>query len=66
MLGEEFMSGRLRVTVFDANTVLRDVEIGSFEFDMATIYEMQGHELYRKWVGLTDATGKFPGLQVRS
>lgn len=24
---------------------------------------MEGHELYRRWVGLCDSTGKFDGIQ---
>jgi hypothetical protein len=37
---------------------------GSYEFDLAAIYEMEKHELYRKWVALIDKSGKFQGIQV--
>jgi hypothetical protein len=51
------------VSVFDANTLQRDVEIGAYEFDIGSIYNMDGHELYRKWVALTDSSGKENGVQ---
>eukprot|EP01114_Cavostelium_apophysatum_P012665 TRINITY_DN2890_c0_g1_i2.p1 TRINITY_DN2890_c0_g1~~TRINITY_DN2890_c0_g1_i2.p1 ORF type:complete len:2032 (+),score=608.70 TRINITY_DN2890_c0_g1_i2:72-6098(+) len=63
ILPEEFLNGKVIVSVFDANTLLRDVEIGSFEFDLATIYDLDGHELYRKWVALSDKASKFQGVQ---
>jgi len=63
LLPDEFFAGKISVTVFDANTVTRNVEIGSFEFDAGAIYELEGHELYRKWVALTDRSGKKGGIQ---
>ncbi len=27
------------------------------------MYELEGHELYRKWVALTDRSGKVSGIQ---
>jgi len=30
---------------------------------LATVYDLENHELYRKWVGLSDSTGKFSGVQ---
>lgn len=44
--------------MFDINA------IGAFEFDTSYIYELEGHELYRRWVGLVDTTGKHGGVQV--
>jgi len=63
LLPEEFFRGKVKVSVFDANTFLRDVEIGSFEFDVASVYELEGHEHFRKWIALTDSSGEFPGIQ---
>jgi len=60
---EEFFKGKINISVMDANTVLRNVEIGSYEFDLATVYEAENHELYRKWIALVDKTGEFPGVQ---
>ena len=51
--------------MYDANTIMRNVEIGSYEFGIQDIYKMPGQELYRKWVGLVDSTGKHPGVQVK-
>ena len=77
LIPEEFFRGKvtkqqwhcfdhfqLNVTVYDANTILRDVEIGSFELDLAYIYDLPNHELYRRWTGLSDSSGKTSGVQV--
>ncbi len=37
--------------------------VGSYEFDAGAVYELEGHELYRKWVALTDRSGKVSGIQ---
>jgi hypothetical protein len=59
----------------DANTILRNVEIGTYEFDIPAIYDLENHELYRhnrtlspltflgKWIALSDKTGTFTGIQ---
>ena len=39
--------------------------IGCYEFDVGNIYDLENHELYRRWVALTDTTGKKPGVQVQ-
>jgi hypothetical protein len=38
--------------VFDANTILRDQEIGTFEIDIAYVYNQPVHQLSQKWVAL--------------
>ena len=53
------------MTVFDANTWRRNVEIGSYEFDVKYVYAREGHELYRQWVVLTDLSDQHEGVQVR-
>eukprot|EP00033_Pygsuia_biforma_P002484 GCRY01002754.1.p1 GENE.GCRY01002754.1~~GCRY01002754.1.p1 ORF type:complete len:1277 (-),score=458.89 GCRY01002754.1:265-4095(-) len=51
---EEFNTEKILVSVFDANTVRRNVLIGEYELDMSFIYGEKNHELYRRWVALTD------------
>eukprot|EP00027_Filamoeba_sp_ATCC50430_P012373 CAMPEP_0168566368 /NCGR_PEP_ID=MMETSP0413-20121227/14383_1 /TAXON_ID=136452 /ORGANISM="Filamoeba nolandi, Strain NC-AS-23-1" /LENGTH=1321 /DNA_ID=CAMNT_0008598385 /DNA_START=51 /DNA_END=4013 /DNA_ORIENTATION=- len=63
MMAEEFFMSKINVTIFDANTIMRNVEIGSYEFDAASVYEFPKHEIYRKWVALTDSAGEFKGIQ---
>eukprot|EP00475_Leptophrys_vorax_P037442 TRINITY_DN645_c0_g2_i1.p1 TRINITY_DN645_c0_g2~~TRINITY_DN645_c0_g2_i1.p1 ORF type:complete len:1187 (+),score=417.34 TRINITY_DN645_c0_g2_i1:114-3674(+) len=54
---------KIKIRVMDANTIRRDVEIGSFEFDVASAYFLENHEIFRKWVALTDSTGASSGVQ---
>jgi len=53
MTPEEFFHDKITLKVMDANTILRDVEIGGYEFDASYIYEQKNHEIYRKWIALT-------------
>jgi hypothetical protein len=57
-------SSQIKVGVYDANTILRNVLIGAYEFDVGAVYNMENHELYRRWVALSDVTGKKQGVQV--
>lgn len=59
----EVESGKVTVEVFDANAIRRNVLIGSYEFDMGSIYYMEHHELFRQWVALSDLTDKHEGVQ---
>jgi C2 domain len=67
----EFEQATLTIRVDDANTILRDVEIGSFDLDLATIYAANSkvgkknfpHEIFRRWIALADSTSKEEGVQ---
>lgn len=61
---DEIEGGRIDIGVYDANTVMRDVEIGSFGYDMTSVYYREHHELYRQWVALSDHSNeKNRGIQ---
>jgi hypothetical protein len=47
--------GTVAVRVYDANSVRSDVLIGSYTFDMTQVYYSKHHEVYRRWVALTNA-----------
>jgi hypothetical protein len=47
---------------WDADTV-SDELIGAFELDLGQVWQSTDHELYRRWVALTDITGKHEGVQ---
>jgi len=55
--------GKMTVSIFDANTVRRNELVGSFEFDLQYVYAAADHEIYRRWVALTDITDKHEGIQ---
>ena len=54
MSQSEFEKSKVKVSVFDANTILRNELIGSYEFDYAFLYKLKGHEIYRAWIPLID------------
>lgn len=54
---------RIAISVMDANTFRKDVLIGSYEFDASYVYFSDHHEIFRKWIGLTDLTDKYEGIQ---
>jgi len=54
---------RVRVRVNDARTIMKDVLIGAFDFDLSAVYYARDHELYRCWVALTDVSSKDEGVQ---
>ncbi len=60
---EELNQGRCTIDVYDANMIRRNVLIGSFEFDLLSIYYMEHHELFMQWVALTDVTDANEGVQ---
>lgn len=56
--------GKCKLCVYDANTLLRDVQIGSYEFDLASIYfSSPDHEIYRQWIALSDMNEEYDGIQ---
>lgn len=59
----EFESNIIQIDVFDANTIRRNVLIGSASVDLKRVYYEPGHEMYKKWVALVDKTGETEGLQ---
>jgi hypothetical protein len=56
-------AGRVVVTVFDANTLQRNVVIGAFAIDLAVVYARPHHEVFRQWVMLTDPAEEREGVQ---
>ena len=40
-----------------------DALIGAFSVDLSYIYQLKNHELYRRWVALTDTTDETEGIQ---
>ena len=59
----EVEMAQLNVSVFDANVVTRDELIGSYDFDLASIYAQPNHEIFRRWLALSDVTDEFEGVQ---
>ncbi|MES1910298.1 MAG: hypothetical protein MHM6MM_002918, partial [Cercozoa sp. M6MM] len=59
----ELQQAKIKITTVDANTLMRDAQIGSFEFDVSSVYFKEGHEIYRQWVALSDTRGKREGVQ---
>ncbi|ETO35618.1 C2 domain containing protein, partial [Reticulomyxa filosa] len=60
---EDLNQGKCKVMVYDANMLRRNVLIGSFEFDLVSIYYKKNHELFCQWVTLIDVTGQHEGVQ---
>eukprot|EP01084_Bolivina_argentea_P309384 535139_1 len=60
---QEINEGKCTINVYDANTIMRNVLIGSYEFDLATVYFNTYHEIYKQWVGLFDITDQNEGVQ---
>jgi hypothetical protein len=63
----EWEKEKITISVFDANTFFRNELIGLYEFDVTSVYGRKDHEVYRKWLGLTDSdnhTGLQGFLQV--
>eukprot|EP00475_Leptophrys_vorax_P032002 TRINITY_DN4892_c1_g1_i3.p1 TRINITY_DN4892_c1_g1~~TRINITY_DN4892_c1_g1_i3.p1 ORF type:complete len:1239 (+),score=404.15 TRINITY_DN4892_c1_g1_i3:101-3817(+) len=63
MTEQQIEMEKIRISVYDANTLLRDVLIGAFDFDMSQVYYRKNHEIHKVWVALTDVTGEFQGVQ---
>eukprot|EP01084_Bolivina_argentea_P233322 393023_1 len=61
---QEINEGKCKISVFDANSMMRNVLIGSYEFDLSTIYfSNKYHEVYQQWIGLFDTTDENEGIQ---
>ncbi|KAJ3448836.1 c2 calcium-dependent membrane targeting [Anaeramoeba flamelloides] len=51
---EEVLKKKLLVQVMDSNTIRRNVLIGQYEFDVLYVYGEPDHEIWHKWLLLTD------------
>lgn len=60
---QQLEAEHIRLTVNDANTVRRDVQIGAYDLDMGFVYYKRDHEIYRQWIGLSDTRGENQGVQ---
>eukprot|EP01129_Flabellula_baltica_P011560 TRINITY_DN5091_c0_g1_i1.p1 TRINITY_DN5091_c0_g1~~TRINITY_DN5091_c0_g1_i1.p1 ORF type:complete len:1232 (-),score=264.76 TRINITY_DN5091_c0_g1_i1:19-3714(-) len=49
--------------VFDANTIFKDTMIGSFEVNLGHVHDQDGHEMFARWVVLSDPKRKQKGIQ---
>lgn len=63
---DQVQTETIKVSVFDADTFSRNDLIGSFTYDVQTVYYQENHEVYRQWVALTDERNPADaGVQVR-
>ena len=46
---KELNQASIILSVMDANTISRDVLIGSFQFDLSMVYFSEHHEIYKQW-----------------
>jgi hypothetical protein len=60
---KQLESEKIRLFVMDANTFRKDVLIGAFEFDASMCYFEPNHEVFRKWIALSDVTDAHEGIQ---
>ncbi|KAJ3431796.1 c2 calcium-dependent membrane targeting [Anaeramoeba flamelloides] len=51
---EEFSHKTLSLAVMDANTIRRNVLIGRYQMDLGFVYGNEGHEIWHKWMYLTN------------
>jgi hypothetical protein len=58
LASKEIETSKVIIRVMDSNTLRRDFEIGSFEFDLSTIYYSLNHEIFNQWVALTNSTAQ--------
>ena len=49
---DQMSHGKVLLEVFDANNVMKNELIGSFEFDLSWIYYREHHEVYNEWIPL--------------
>eukprot|EP01083_Nonionella_stella_P051226 136023_1 len=59
----ELQEGKIKIDVLDANTIRRNVLIGSYELDLTHVYFSKYHEIHRAWLALSDITDKHEGIQ---
>ncbi|KAJ3432654.1 c2 calcium-dependent membrane targeting [Anaeramoeba flamelloides] len=51
---EEFQKKKIAIKVLDSNTVRRNVLIGQYELDSSFVYGETDHEIWHRWLLLTD------------
>ena len=55
----------IQITVQDRTSIGRSLTIGTCDLNLASVYQMDGHEVWKEWMTLTDAKGKREGLRAR-
>ena len=53
----------IQITVQDRTSIGRSLTIGTCDLNLASVYQMDGHEVWKEWMTLTDAKGKREGSQ---
>lgn len=49
---QQFDSEKIKFTIFDTNSSLRNDPLGSYEFDISYIYNQMDHEIWKQWTGI--------------
>ena len=63
---DELRAATIVTEVMDDNDLMADQAIGRFTTDLESVYQLEQHELYRKWVPLVDNTEESDeGVQAR-
>ena len=44
----------IKINVEDADTITRNDPIGQYFYDLSYVYQQKDHEVYRKWIALTN------------
>ena len=47
LTAQQFDSEKIKITIFDTNSSLRNDPLGSYEFDISNIYNQKDHEIWR-------------------
>eukprot|EP01083_Nonionella_stella_P298756 1013990_1 len=50
----ELSRGKCSITIYNEKFVLKNKQIGSYEFDLSMIYYEKYHEIYNQWVALVN------------
>ena len=53
----------IQISVQDRTSIGRSLTIGTCDLNLASVYQMEGHEVWNEWMTLTDAKGKREGSQ---
>eukprot|EP01084_Bolivina_argentea_P053519 98268_1 len=51
---KQLLKTRCLIQVFDHNVIFPNKIIGSFEFNLGSIYYKKNHEIYNQWIGLAN------------
>jgi hypothetical protein len=66
MLASDFFSDTIDVIMWDQNRFFKNTLIGSYQFDIKTTYEQDGHEFFRKWVPLSNLSDRSRQLAMQA